>query len=130
MLFVASIGILLVLFPQICGWYGFDYKITLLVWWIPLLLDIVLFSRFLVEFKYDEEGFEYKNSFGFTRFFRYEDIAEVIERKRTVRIITASKKIRFGKGLCGADRFLAYLKEKTIAQKELHHETKKQNLLI
>ena len=113
MIFSVAIGLLLVIFPQICDWFEFDYKTTLLVWWIPLTLDIIVLFPLLVKFEYDEEKFEYTNAFGFTRIFQYEDIVEVIEKKSSVRIITTSKKIRLGRGFCGAEPFTAYLKEKS-----------------
>ena len=78
-----------------------------------MTLDIIVLFPLLVKFEYDEEKFEYTNAFGFTRIFQYEDIVEVIEKKSSVRIITTSKKIRLGRGFCGAEPFTAYLKEKS-----------------
>ena len=37
---LSAIGVLLILFPQICESVGFDYPITLFIAWIPLLLKI------------------------------------------------------------------------------------------
>ena len=115
MTFVVVVGILLVIFPQICEWLEFDYKTALLVWWIPLTLDLIIYVPVLVKFEYDQEKFEYTNAFGFTRVFRYEDVVKVIETKCFVRIITKNKQIRFGKGLCGAESFIDHLKERAIA---------------
>ena len=109
---LSAIGILLVLFPQICTSIGFDYKITLLVIWMPIVLYIIVCSRMFVKIKYDTDSFEYINAFGYKRTFRYEDIHDVIEKNGFVTIMTEKKKIRFGKGLYGADRFTAYLKKR------------------
>ena len=112
MAFVAIIGVLLVIFPQISAWLGFDFKITLLVLWIPLIFDIMVLMPLFGKFNYSEEEFEYTNVFGFTRIFQYKDILKLIETKRRVKIVTANKKICVWKGFCGAEAFIDFLKEK------------------
>jgi hypothetical protein len=109
---LSAIGILLVLFPQICESVGFDYQTTLIIVWVPIILGLVVYSCFFVKIKYNEEAFEYTNAFGYRKTFRYEDIHDVIEKNGFVTIMTEKKKIRFGKGLYGADRFTAYLKKR------------------
>ena len=117
MVFVVVVGILLVIFPQFCEWVEFDYTTTIVVYWIPITLDLIIYVPLLLRLKYDEEKVKYTNAFGFTRSFRYEDIVEVVETKGFVKIVTANQKIRFGKGLCGAETFIDYLKEKSIVAK-------------
>jgi hypothetical protein len=109
---LSAIGILLVLFPQICESVGFDYQTTLIIVWVPIILGLVVYSCFFVKIKYNEEAFEYTNAFGYRKTFRYEDIHDVIEKNGFIIIMTEKKKIRFGKGLYGADRFTAYLKKR------------------
>ena len=39
-------GVLLILFPEICDSIGFDYKLTLLALWIPSIMNaVVLFPK-------------------------------------------------------------------------------------
>lgn len=111
---LSAIGILLILFPQICESIGFDYRITLLIVWVLLILNFIVCARFFVKIKYDDEKIEYTNAFGYKKTFRYEDIHNIIEKNGFIRIIIENKTIRFGKGLYGADRFIAYLKERLV----------------
>ena len=109
---LSAIGVLLILFPQICESVGFDYPITLFIVWIPLILSMIICSRLFVKINYNEEIFEYTNAFGHRKTFRYEDIRNIIEKNGFVTMITENKKLRFGKGLYGADQFIAYLKKR------------------
>lgn len=111
---LSAIGILLILFPQICESIGFDYRITLLIVWVLVILNFIVCARFFVKIKYDDEKIEYTNAFGYKKTFRYEDIHNIIEKNGFIRIIIENKTIRFGKGLYGADRFIAYLKERLV----------------
>lgn len=105
-------GLLFVLFPWLLDWVEVDYKIVLLVYWGYVFLMLMLNLPKLVKYEYNEECFKRINAFGFIRCFRYEDVVEVIETKTAYKIITKTKKLRFGRGLCGADNFIIYLQKK------------------
>lgn len=105
-------GLLFVLFPWLLDWVEVDYKIVLIVYWGYVFLMLMLNLPKLVKYEYNEEGFKRTNAFGFIRCFRYEDVVEVIETKKAYKIITKTKKLRFGRGLCGADNFIIYLQKK------------------
>lgn len=113
MLILAACGILFTLFPSwLLDWIGIDHKIVLLIFWGYVFLMLMLNLPKLVKYEYNEDGFKRTNAFGFIRCFRYEDVVEVIETKKAYKIITKTQKLRFGRGLCGADNFIIYLQKK------------------
>ena len=113
MLVLIACGILFTLFPSwLLNWIGIDHKIVLLIFWGYALFLIIINLPKLTKYEYDEHSFKRINAFGFSKTFQYEDVVEVIETKTAYKIITKIKKIRFGRGLCGADNFIIYLKKK------------------
>ena len=105
-------GLLLIMFPQICDFLGWNYKITLLVFWIPLIFNMIVISSMWMKIEYGEAGFEHTNAFGLTRVFQYDEVIEIIDKGRNVRIITARKNILLFNSFSGVRSFAAYIKEK------------------
>ncbi|MBP5349364.1 MAG: hypothetical protein J6Z13_03300 [Clostridia bacterium] len=109
-LFVTLIGVLLIVFPQISAFCKFDYVVTLLVWWLPVIFDLIVLSFMMISIQYDENGFTYRNAFGLKRRFRYQEIEKIVEVRNTV-IVTKRKKIVLFNAMSGSFAFSRYLSE-------------------
>lgn len=109
-IFVTLIGILLTVFPQIAAFYQFDYLVTLLVWWPPVVFVLIGSSFMMISVQYDEDGFTYKNAFGLKLRFRYQEIEKIVEVRNTV-IVTKRKKIVLFNAMSGSFAFSRYLSE-------------------
>lgn len=110
--FLLIAGLALAIFPQICGFFGFNYKIVLPILWIPLIFDFTMLAFMLVRIEYTESGFKYINAFGFKKVFGYDDVIEIIDKGKNVRVITKSKKILLFNAFSGVRSFTAYIRER------------------
>ena len=109
-LFITLIGVLLIVFPQISAFCKFDYVVTLLVWWLPVIFDLIVLSFVMISIQYDEDGFTYRNAFGLKRRFRYQEIEKIVEVRNTV-IVTKRKRIVLFNAMSGLFAFSRYLSE-------------------
>lgn len=108
---VYIIGIVLICFPNLCEVMGFNYTITLIVWWIPALFSSTIFVLLNKEVVYNENSFTVRNSFGLRKTYSYSEIIS-IEKTRNLIIKTKKGKILLFNSLYGIDVFYIFVQEK------------------
>lgn len=110
--FLLIVGLTLVIFPWSCSFFGFDYEFVLLVFWIPFIFDFVMLALMFVKIEYTETCFKYINAFGIKKVFEYNDVIEIVDRGKNVRVITKNKKILLFNAFSGVRSFTSYIREK------------------
>ncbi len=74
------IGIVIFAFPSIIiAILGFNYLITIIVWWLPLIFSNAILYLLFTEAKYNDKGIFVKKVFSKEKFYKYDDILSYSE---------------------------------------------------
>lgn len=74
------IGIVILAFPSIIiDILGFNYLITIIVWWLPLIFNNAILYLLFTEAKYNDKGIFVNKVFSNEKFYKYDDILSYCE---------------------------------------------------
>lgn len=114
--FTALIGVLIFIFPNlITKLLGFNYIATIILWWVPLLFDILILYFMLIEASYNDEAIIVKKPFSKQRIYKFDEITKYSLTGNLV-VRTKDGKFTLLNAMAGTNTLREILKEKTISK--------------
>lgn len=112
LIFVNIVGILIVALPKVVTEYlGFNYVVTLCVWWIPVIFSGVVCGLASVQATYDEEKITVKRLFAKPKEYFYRDIT-YYSKIGNLKVVTANGSFTLFNALSGAKSLREFIQKK------------------
>ncbi len=120
--FLAILGIIIsviILIPAIFSIYNGEPMWVIAIWFVFSSLGVILIIQFVnLRIFYDEDGFVYKNFFGFKRKYTYDQISGIKDNSYETHLYIGKKRIMVSDFSVGGEKFIAFASNK---YKALHN---------
>lgn len=108
-IFVDVVGVVIAAFPKlITEFYQFDYTVTVVVWYVPLIFDNVMLYFMLTEVKYDDNVIVVKRPLTKTKTYKVDDIVS-ITHTGNLKVKTKQGSFTLFKALSGTESLRSFL---------------------
>lgn len=110
--FVNIVGVLIIALPDVVTDYlRFNYTVTILVWWIPLIFSDAMGYFLFTKAMYDDEKIVVKKLFFKPKAYYYDDITD-FSQSGNLRVVTSKGKFVLFNAFAGTSSLREFIKQK------------------